>query len=160
MSVKDVSRKINNPEFSRHAGFSLVELLVVLVIAVTVISVTTVAYNKLSTNAYLKNSARHVAASLRYARNYAVAKGVDAQMQIDLNRRTYRYSGNNGSFAFRPGINLEVYSADFPNQSPGIVAIYFAPDGSSSGGRVTLSSRNKSYVVHVDWLTGRVGIDG
>ena len=160
MSVNDVSSKLNKLKRLRHAGFSLVELLVVLVIAVTVISVTTVAYNKLSTNAYLKNSARHVAASLRYARNYAVAKGVDAQMQIDLNRRTYRYSGNNGSFAFRPGIELQVYSADFPNQAPGIAAIYFAPDGSSSGGRVTLSSRNKSYVVHVDWLTGRVGIDG
>ena len=143
-----------------NAGFSLVELLVVLVIAVTVISVTTVAYNKLSTNAYLKNSARHVAASLRYARNYAVAKGVDAEMRIDLSNRTYRYTGNSGSFAFRPGIDLEVYSAEFPNQKPGVAAIFFAPDGSSSGGRVSLSSRNRTYVVHVDWLTGRVGIDG
>ncbi len=155
-----MSKVLNKLKVSRQAGFSLVELLVVLVIAVTVISVTTVAYNKLSTNAYLKNSARHVAASLRYTRNYAVAKGVDAQMQIDLNRRLYRYTGNNGSFAFRPGIDLKVFSADFPNQTPGIVAIHFAPDGSSSGGRVTLSSRNKTYVVHVDWLTGRVGIDG
>ena len=155
--VFNVSKKLNK---QRHAGFTLVELLVVIVIAVTVISVTTVAYNKLSTNAYLKNSARHVAASLRYTRNYAVAKGVEAQMQIDLDRRTYRYTGNNGSFGFRPGIDLEVFSADYPNQTPGIVAIRFAPDGSSSGGRVSLSSRNRTYIVHVDWLTGRVAIDG
>lgn len=155
-----MSALLNNVKTSRHAGFTLVELLVVLVIAVTVIGVTTVAYNKLSTSAYLKNSARHVAASLRYARNYAVAKGVDTRLQIDLNRRTYRYSGNNGSFAFRSGVDVEVYSANFLNQTPGIAEIHFAPDGSSSGGRVSLSSRNKTYVVHVDWLTGRVGIDG
>ena len=150
----------DNVRANRNAGFTLVELLVVLVIAVTVISVTTVAYNKLSTSAYLKNSARHVAASLRYARNYAVAKGVDTHMQIDLTRRTYRYTGNNDSFQFRSGVDLEVFSANFLNQTPGIVEIHFAPDGSSSGGRVSLTSKNKTYIVHVDWLTGRVGIDG
>ena len=153
-----MSSKLNR--VVRDGGFTLVELLVVMLIAVTVISVTTVAYNKLSTNAYLKSSARHVAASLRFARNYAVAKGADASMQIDLKRRIYTYSGNAKPFQFRSSIDLEVFAADFANQAAGISQIHFAPDGSSSGGRITLSSRNKSYVVRVDWLTGRVTIDG
>ena len=144
----------------RDKGFTLVELLVVMVIATAVISITTVAYNKLSTNAYLKSSARHVAASLRFARNYAVAKGTDASMQIDLTRRMYTYSGNVKPFQFKSNIDLEVFAADFSNKAAGISQIRFAPDGSSSGGKITLSSRNKSYVVRVDWLTGRVTIDG
>ncbi len=153
-----MSSKLNRRVRAR--GFTLVELLVVMVIAITVISVTTVAYNKLSTNAYLKSSARHVAASLRFTRNYAIAKGTDASMQIDLNRRIYTYSGNANSFQFKPNIDLEVFAADFTDQAAGISQIHFASDGSSSGGKITLSSRNKSYVVHVDWLTGRVSIDG
>ena len=40
-----------------------------------------------------------------------------------------------------------------------ISEIRFAPDGSSSGGRISLFSKNKKYIVYVDWLTGRVVID-
>lgn len=155
-----MSTKLKNAKYTRSGGFTLVELLVVLVISVTVIGITTVAYNKLSSSAYLKSTARHVAASLRYARSYAIAKGVDARMQINLENRTYSYSGDNRSFKFKPEINLEVFSGNFLNQNTGTAEIRFAPDGSSSGGRVTLSSQTRSYIIRVDWLTGRVVVDG
>lgn len=151
----------NNNKFSRHQGFTLVELLIVLIISLTVISLSTVAYNKLSTNAYLKSSARHVAASLRYARNYAIANSTQAVVRINLRDRYYTYSGNNNQFKFKNNIDLKVYSNSRFNNLTDIAEIRFAPDGSSSGGRVTLSGRNnKSYVIYVDWLTGQVGVDG
>jgi general secretion pathway protein H len=37
-------------------------------------------------------------------------------------------------------------------------AITFAPDGSSSGGRVVLRAGANAVTVLVDWLTGRVSI--
>ncbi|PIV82132.1 type II secretion system protein GspH, partial [bacterium CG17_big_fil_post_rev_8_21_14_2_50_64_8] len=37
-------------------------------------------------------------------------------------------------------------------------AIRFYPDGSSTGGRVTLSRGERKYRVDVDWMTGRVKI--
>ena len=144
----------------RAAGFSLVELLVVLVISVTVVAITTVAYSKLSTNVYLKSTTRHIAASIRYARNYALVKGTEGVFQINVPQRTYSYSGSDGKFQFKSNIDFEVYSSDFANRRSDIAEIRFAPDGSSSGGKITLSSRNKTYVVHVDWLTGKVAIDG
>jgi general secretion pathway protein H len=145
---------------TKNLGFTLVELLVVLVISLTVISISTVAYNKLSTNAYLKSSSRHIAASLRYARSYAVSRGKEAHLKIDLENRSYSYTGNSKIFKFKNGIDLKVYSATTFGNSDDIAEIRFAPDGSSSGGRVTLSNRKKSYVIYVDWLTGQVGIDG
>lgn len=144
---------------AKNLGFTLVELLVVLVISLSVISISTVAYNKLSTNAYLKSASRHVAASLRYARSYAVSRGKETRLKIDLENRTYSYTGNSKVFKFKKNIDLEVYSAKTLNQS-NIAEIRFAPDGSSSGGRVKLSSRKKTYVIYVDWLTGQVGFDG
>jgi general secretion pathway protein H len=129
-------------------------------ISLAIISLSTVAYNKLSTNAYLKSSARHVAASLRYTRSYAVARGVESILRIDLKNRSYSFPGNSKSFTFKNNIDLNVFSASSLNKSEDVAEIRFAPDGSSSGGRVTLSSRNKKYVVYVDWLTGRVGVDG
>jgi len=145
---------------AKALGFTLVELLVVLVISMTVISISTVAYNKLSTNAYLKSSSRHIAASLRYARSYAVSRREEARLKIDLENRSYSYTGNSKIFKFKKNIDLEVFSAKSFGHPKHIAEIKFAPDGSSSGGRVKLSSRKKSYVIYVDWLTGQVGFDG
>ena len=39
-------------------------------------------------------------------------------------------------------------------------AIRFYPDGSSTGGRITVASGERKYLVDVDWLTGRVSIAG
>ncbi len=155
--------KFNHPKkvrATKNLGFTLVELLVVLVISLTVISISTVAYNKLSTNAYLKSSSRHIAASLRFARSYAVSRGKEARLKIDLETRSYSYTGNSKTFKFKNGIDLKVYSATTFGNPDGVAEIRFAPDGSSTGGRVTLSNRKKSYVIYVDWLTGQVGIDG
>ena len=35
-------------------------------------------------------------------------------------------------------------------------AIRFFPDGSSTGGRITLSTDRLAYLVDVDWLTGKI----
>jgi len=36
--------------------------------------------------------------------------------------------------------------------------IRFDPDGSSSGGRVSISGGNQIWIVGVDWLSGRVSV--
>ena len=147
-------------KLTKCKGFTLVELLVVLVIALTATSISTVAYNKLSSQAHLKSSARHIAASLRYARSFAVTRGAESRLKIDLKNRTYSYTGNSKTFRFKNSVDLDVYAANSFNNPDEIAEIRFAPDGSSSGGRVTLSARDKSYVIYVNWLTGQVAIDG
>lgn len=155
----DKKNSIREIKVYRHLGFTLVELLVVLVISLTVITLSTVAYGKLSANSYLKSSARHIAASLRYTRSYAVARGIESAFKIDLANRTYSFTGNNKSFQFKKNIKLDVFSASALATNKNAAVIRFAPDGSSSGGRITLSSRDKQYVVYVDWLTGRISVD-
>lgn len=152
------SCNIIKTKIRRCAGFTLIELLIVLVIAVSIITISTVAYSKLSTSSYLKNSARHIAASLRYTRNYAITKGAQTKVSIDLDTRAYTYPGATNAVKFHKNIDLKVNSANFSNQDVRIAEIRFAPDGSSSGGGIQLSSKNRSYEVHVDWLTGLVTI--
>jgi general secretion pathway protein H len=43
-------------------------------------------------------------------------------------------------------------------QGPGGGAIRFNPDGSSTGGRISLSDGGRRIAVGVDWLTGRVAV--
>ena len=127
MEKKFLTNRVNK---QHNLGFTLVELLVVLTISLTVISITTIAYGKLSSSAYLKDSARHIAASLRYARNYAVARGVESSFNINLANRTYSFSGNNQTYKFKTNINLDVFSAASLSQLNNEAVIRFAPDGS------------------------------
>jgi general secretion pathway protein H len=57
--------------------------------------------------------------------------------------------------------NLEVklYGAQSEVTSERRGSIRFYPDGSSTGGRITVASGERKYLVDVDWLTGRVSIE-
>jgi len=58
------------------------------------------------------------------------------------------------------GLRLSITSAkeDRPNDHTG--RIRFFPDGSSTGGRITLQSGRREWHVNVSWLTGDVAVVG
>lgn len=39
-----------------------------------------------------------------------------------------------------------------------VAAVRFYPDGSATGGRITVSGAERTYHVMLDWLTGTVSI--
>jgi general secretion pathway protein H len=54
---------------------------------------------------------------------------------------------------------LKLLTAQTEVESDHRGSIRFYPDGSSTGGRITVSSGERQYLVDVDWLTGRVAIN-
>ena len=56
------------------------------------------------------------------------------------------------------GIELKLLTAQTEVESERKGAIRFYADGSSTGGRITVSAGERKYLVDVDWLTGRVSI--
>jgi general secretion pathway protein H len=55
-------------------------------------------------------------------------------------------------------LELKLYTAQSEVRDERHGAIRFYPDGSSTGGRVTLAAGERKLLVDVDWLTGRVSI--
>jgi general secretion pathway protein H len=55
-------------------------------------------------------------------------------------------------------VDLKLFTAEAEVSSERNGSIRFYPDGSSTGGRVTVSSGERKYQVDVDWITGRVSI--
>ena len=53
---------------------------------------------------------------------------------------------------------MKLYAAQSEVESARKGSIRFYADGSSTGGRITVSSGERKYLVDVDWLTGRVSI--
>lgn len=142
----------------RAKGFTLIELLVVLAIAGLIMAVTPPLLSSAMPGLQLKGTARQLAAGLRFARGRAVAQRAEAVLALDLETRSVSISGREGSLSIPDDLDVELVSAVSELQDEGTGSIRFFPDGSSTGGRITLSYRGRGYDLDVDWLTGRVSI--
>ncbi len=107
----------------------------------------------------LKAAARSLAAGLRTAQSTAMATRRDALLTVDMESREYLASGEREAHTLPKSIELKLYTAQTEVTSERRGSIRFYPDGSSTGGRITVASGERKYLVDVDWLTGRVAIN-
>jgi general secretion pathway protein H len=142
----------------RPRGFTLLEVLMVLVIAAAGFALVVRFTGAGVSGAELKSAARSVAAGLREARGTAIATQESAAMLVDLDRRTIEVTGAAKPRALPERLELKLFTAQSEVQDERRGAIRFFPDGSSTGGRVTVASGERRFLVDVDWLTGRVSI--
>ena len=140
----------------RARGFTLLEVIVVLAIAGIIMAVVLGAPLRSATAGDLKASARMLASGLRQAQTTAITTRRDAVMTIDVEAREFRVG--NEARTVSDKVDLTLYTAQSEVSSERLGAIRFFPDGSSTGGRITVSSGERKYLVDVDWITGRVSI--
>lgn len=147
--------------FSRSSrfcrGFTLLELLVVLAIMGMAVGLVMGTRSPGPTSADARMAAEALAAGLREARSQAIMQGRPVVLQIDIAARRFGI-GRSPDRDLPRGLNLTVLTgrADVTAAQRG--GIRFFPDGSSTGGRVTVESGARQIVVGVDWLSGRVTI--
>jgi general secretion pathway protein H len=94
-------------------------------------------------------AADSLAQVLRAARVQAIAEGRPVSFMLDARRHEYVIEGA------RPQALAIATSVTVAAPAEGI---RFAPDGSSSGGRIALEDQGHATSVSVAWLTGRVTI--
>jgi general secretion pathway protein H len=112
-----------------------------------------------TSSADLKASARSLASGLRTAQTTAMATRRDALLTVDLESHEFEVPGITQPQKLPQKVDLQLYTAESEIQSEKRGSIRFYPDGSSTGGRITVSSGERKYLVDVDWLTGRVSIE-
>ncbi|WP_036269252.1 GspH/FimT family protein [Methylocaldum szegediense] len=142
----------------RQDGFTLLEMLLALAVAAALTAIAVPNLTPLLNRAQLTAAARDIASGLRYARGQALAGAREAIFELDVNRKAYRVSGRQKPFSLPDGVRLSLYTAEQEAGEDGIGSIRFFPDGSSTGGRVTLEAAGKKRLVDVNWLTGEVVI--
>ncbi len=141
-----------------RAGFTLVELLVVLMIISVVFVAMPIAYDRVKPGLEVRSDAREIARILRETRGRAIRDNEEATVLIDLNERFLRMGAEGERFDFSEGTTLTLETAMSEQISPDAARIRFFPSGASTGGRVTLERLGKIYRIEVDWLFGRVRI--
>lgn len=147
------------------SGFTLMELLVVLVLVAVIVALAPPLWSNAVPAAEHRAAARQIAQMLKAARSEAVARRIDVPVEFDLTARQIRLAAPQGAatsnrvYTLPEGIALELTTTVAETQSPERASVRFYPDGGSSGGRVTLRVGERGYRVDIDWLSGRIAID-
>jgi general secretion pathway protein H len=141
----------------RVGGFTLIELLVSL--AILGLALVLIAGYKppWSRGVGIRATAAELAAGLRLARSQAILS--NRLVVFDLDLTGHRYRIGTGTPRLLPAdLSLELLTISGEARNAREGDIRFNPDGSSTGGRISLTDGQRRIGVGVDWLTGRVSV--
>jgi general secretion pathway protein H len=143
---------------TRHRGFTLLEVLVVLALLAMIYALVPPMINIGGSTAELKAGARQVAAGLRKVRSEAITRRDEATLTLNVEARNFVLSGEVKPRSLPQQAEISVFTSQGEVVDASTAAIRFYPDGSSTGGRVTLAMGERKFYVDIDWLTGQVEI--
>jgi general secretion pathway protein H len=140
-----------------HRGFSLLELIVVIVLIASVTALAAGVMTRGLAGQQLRNAGRELAAQLRYTRAQAIVTGKPAVFTLDA--RTRQWQGPNRRHGQVPKeIQIVATGARIEQTEPDQAVIRFFPEGAATGGRIVLSRERASWQIDVEWLTGEVTV--
>jgi general secretion pathway protein H len=144
-------------ESGSDAGFTLIEMLGVIAILGLMMVLVTVSGTPVSPATHARAGAEVLAGAMRAARSNAVTANRSVEVTLDLARRSYQW-GHRPAEILPSDVSLSLLTSKDELVSGTTGRIRFNPDGSSSGGRVTVEGGNQMWWVGIDWLSGRVSI--
>ncbi len=143
---------------SNQRGFSLLELIVVMVMISLLFTVVAISVNRSVSGAEIRNAAREVVAGLRHTRGQAIIQRQQQVFTVNVETRSWQATGGQ-PVQIPEGMDITINTArsELTGESAG--GIRFYPDGASTGGSVVLTAGEREWHVTVGWLTGEIGID-
>ena len=137
----------------RSSGFTLVEVMVVMVIIALVMGLVATSLSRSISGAESRVAARKLTVALRYTRAQAILKKTETVFVVDTENRTYK-APNRKLVQLPEGMDVLLTTArsEFTAEQTG--GIRFFPDGGSTGGHVELIVNGREYRIDVAWLTG------
>jgi len=168
----------------KNRGFTLVEMVVVLVLISLSIALITPSLSRFYQRVELKATAQRISSILRYFRSESIQKGRVYQVIFDSDSREIkiralekeepegeaREEEKKGSEEAREperryplpgGVQIKEVKIPSPEFSSDLPTIEFYPTGGSNGGSILLAAQDqKGYWIKVHFLTGIVEIEG
>ncbi len=137
-------------------GFSLIELIVVLVIAGLAVGVAVPRLVGALGSQQYRAGLRDLVTLLRAARARAASEHQPAAVWIDVEGKRFGRDGGGKSWRLPEGTEIELKTIAEQVVSERIAKIRFFPDGTSSGAELTTLYRGQPFRLDVSWITGRI----
>ena len=141
-----------------NRGFTLVEIMVVLVIVALMMALVGSSISRNVSGAQMRTAAGKVAASIRYTRTQAILTKTEQVFLVDTEKLTYQAAEREAE-ELPEGMKVELNTARSELTSETAGGIRFYPDGGSTGGNVRLEANGRIYRVNVAWLTGEASVE-
>jgi prepilin-type N-terminal cleavage/methylation domain-containing protein len=159
----------------KEKGFSLIELIIVLILFGLSVSLVIPSLSRLSKTMELKGAVKKVTAILHAFRSEAVNKGKVYQVLFDANSKEVLVQSpevaegkeEDEKKEFRPktylvpsGVMMKEIQVADPQYPVDLPSIEFYPNGGSNGGSLILDTEGrKGYKIKVNFLTGTVDVE-
>jgi len=139
----------------RSSGFTIIELIVVLIIVLLGMTVVGANFSKVSPALQLKTVGGEVISALRLARAQAVSTQQAVSVRFNLYENTYQVQGQQ-TLKLPEDLTLSLVILRKNYAGNEIASIIFYQDGSSSGAQLLLELANHKKQIEVNWLTGKI----
>jgi general secretion pathway protein H len=135
------------------AGFTLVEMLVVLAIMAVVAAIAAPGLVSHYRTKSLETMAGEITMRLRLSRISAIATARAKQIVVDLDTRTIRF-GEQDVIALPEDVKMTVITGQETVVADRQTVLTFLPDGSASGMDISLQQKGQTARIAINWLTG------
>ena|SRR5262245_14210183 len=144
---------------SRQDGFTLVELLAVLVIVAIMGGLVAANFGARRGREALQATAYEMASRFRAARTAAIREASEQTVVIDMGNRVVTAGRATAPLKIADTVNITSETSATEQRAPRIAGVRFFPNGQSTGGKVRLETGRQAYEVRINWLTGRVAVE-
>ena len=139
----------------RSSGFTIIELIVVLIIVLLGMTVVGANFSKVSPALQLKTVGGEIVSALRVARTQAISTQQAVSVRFNLYENTYQVQGQQ-TLKLPEDLTLSLVILRKNYAGNEIASIIFYQDGSSSGAKLLLELANHKKQIEVNWLTGKI----
>ena len=148
----------------RDQGFTLLELIIVVVVIALVLTVSYPSLSRGSAAIKLRSTGRDVLNTFRYAREKAVTEQVGMRVTVDREKQELVLSDDLGDgsrrYALPEGVKIQRMIQGGTEVAEGPMVVRFLPNGSAEDAEVFLQSKTGAYLrVVTDPITGGARVD-
>jgi len=141
----------NSRTAGAQSGFTLIEMIVVLVVLGLVTGILIARGPTRSPTIDLTAASRSLTDALRHARGQAITTGLPVRINAAQAREALTHAATRN-----PAGPISVFLHSPPGDPGTDGVLRFDPDGSANGARIVLVEGQESVGITIDWLTGRI----
>ncbi len=142
---------------NKQNGFTLIEVIVVMVMIAVLAGMVASGMTDSLRKSKIRAVSKNLVSAMRYTRGQAVVKHEQKTISFNVEDKTYQ-APRKKVVHIPDEIDINVYTADSEVADETRGSIRFFSDGSSTGGWVKLTHKNKIWKINVNWLTGEISM--